>query len=340
MMNEKLETSEKEEVSLREIIQKIQYVLKYLFSKWIFILISLFIGAIVGYIYTYNAKTFYIAETTFIFEGQQSSQITGLAALFSGGATSSSGGSLFEGGTLLSLYTTRLMLEKALFTPVKSNDSTFLYIDWYLRINDEGDKWNDIPEKNRGSKLSGIISTVASEYVKVEPGSFVKISVKSKDELFSKGFNEILIKTVNDFYIYTKTKKILDNLKILEDQADSISKLLIGKMSGAAIAADYYPNANLALSILKVDVQKRNLDVQAATSLYSSIITNLETTKMELRKETPLIQIVDPPFLPLKKEVPDNNKIIILFTIGSVLIMIGFLILYLFYKNIMFDEQV
>ncbi len=339
-MNRKSGISEQEEVSLREIIEKIQYILKYLFSKWIFILVSLVIGAITGYIYSYNNETYYIAETTFIIEGQQTSQITGLASLFSGGSSTSGGGSLFEGGTLLSLYTTRLMLEKALFTPVKPNDSTFLFIDWYLRINDEGEKWSDIPEKIRGSNLSRIIATIASEYVKVEPGSFVKISIKSKDEKFSKSFNEILIKTVNNFYINTKTKKTLDNLKILENQADSLSKLLIGRMSGAAIAADNYPNANLALSILKVDVQKRNLDVQAATSLYSSVITNLESTKMELRKETPLIQIIDPPFLPLNKEVPDINKTIILFSFVSSLIVISVLILYLFYKNIMFDEQI
>lgn len=329
-----------EEVSLRDIILKLQYIAKYLLSKWYFILIAVILGATGGYFYSSKKKISYTAECTFVVEGGQPSQSSGLAALLSGGSVSSGGGGLFQGGTLLSLYTTRLMLEKTLFSRVQRRDSTLLLIDWYLQINKEGNSWSEVPKASRGAKLSAVVSAIASEYVKVESGSFVTVKVKSPDELFSLVFSEKLIETVNNFYVATKTKKSLQTLRILDKQADSLRRILTKSMSGAAIATDAYPNANPAMSVLNVEAQKRNIDVQATTSLYSGVVTSLETTKMELRKETPLIQIIDRPMLPLSKEVPDVRKAIILGAIISSAIVSILILLHLFYKKLMFNEQV
>lgn len=329
-----------EEVSLRDIILKLQYLAKYLFSKWHIILFALVFGAIGGYLYTSKKKIQYTAVCTFVFEGAQSTQPSGLAALLSGGSGGSQGAGLFQGGTLLSLYTTRLMLEKTLFSPVKRRDSTLLLIDWYLQINSEGNSWSEVPKTSRDAKMSAIISNIASNYVKVESGTFVSVSVKSPDELFSLVFSQKLIETVNKFYVATKTKKTLQNLRILDKQADSLRTILTKSMSGAATATDAYPNANPAMSVLNVESQRRNIDVQATTSLYSGIVTSLETTKMELRKETPLIQIIDRPILPLNKEVTDVSKAIILGAIFSSAIVSVLILLQLFYKKLMFNEQV
>ncbi len=46
----------------------------------------------------------------------------------------------------------------------------------------------------------------------------------------------------------------------------------------------------------------RQFDVQANTAILMQLLNNLEIAKVGLRKETPLIQIIDKPILPLKKE--------------------------------------
>jgi uncharacterized protein involved in exopolysaccharide biosynthesis len=44
------------------------------------------------------------------------------------------------------------------------------------------------------------------------------------------------------------------------------------------------------------------VDVQVNTAMLAEMVKNLEAAKMTLEKETPLIQVIDSPILPLKKE--------------------------------------
>ena len=329
-----------DEVSLKQIILKVQKCFKYLLSKWYIILAVVVAGCIAGYLYSSKKKVLYTAVCTFVVEGgQPSQQLTGIAALLSGSATSGGEG-LFQGGTLLSLYTTRLMIEKTLFSQVVLNNRKVLLMDWYLKINNEGESWSKVPKKERAGKISGIISKIATDYVTVEPGNFVTVKVKTPDELFSKHFNEKLIETVNRFYVQTKTKKSLTALRILERQADSLRRIMTISMTGAAVAVDAYPNANPARRVLGVPAQKRAVDVQATTSLYSGVVASLESTKMELRKETPLIQIIDRPALPLSKNVPDIKRGIAMGGIAGGAAAVFLLLLQLFYSKIMSDESV
>jgi uncharacterized protein involved in exopolysaccharide biosynthesis len=47
---------------------------------------------------------------------------------------------------------------------------------------------------------------------------------------------------------------------------------------------------------------RRQVDVQANTAILTQLVGNLELAKVTLRKETPLIQIIDRPIFPLEKE--------------------------------------
>lgn len=335
MMEDLQRENSVDEVSLKEIILRVRFCFKYLLLKWFIILPAILIGAIAGYLSSSKKKITYTAVCTFVVEGGQTAQPTGLAALLSGSAGGGDEG-LFRGGTLLSLYTTRLMLEKTLFSTVDSNGKKIQLIDWYLLINEQDKKWAEIPSSEKSALLAGIIAKLANEYVSVQSGSFVIVKVKSPDELFSKVFAEKLIETVNNFYVQTKTQKSLTNLRILQKQVDSLRLIMTQKMAGAAVAADANPNPNPALRVLSVPAQRRSVDAQATTSLYSGLVTSLETAKMEIRKETPLIQIIDRPILPLNKEAPDVKKGIIVGSMLAGILTIILLLLHLFYKKLMF----
>ena len=129
--------------------------------------------------------------------------------------------------------------------------------------------------------------------------SIIEVNVFSKDELFAKEFANSIVSNVNSFYIQTKTKKLLQNVEILQKQADSLKSVLNGSITGVAAAADASPNANPLMSVLKVPSQRKQVDVQASTAIYAEVVKNLELSKIQLQKETPLIQAIDKPVLPL-----------------------------------------
>jgi uncharacterized protein involved in exopolysaccharide biosynthesis len=116
---------------------------------------------------------------------------------------------------------------------------------------------------------------------------------------------------------------------VLQHQADSVRDVLNSSISGVADAIDASPNANPQLLSLRVPSQKRQIDVQASSAIYSEMIKNLEISKMALNKETPLIQIIDSPILPL-----DNDKVSKKIGLAGGFILFAFLgCLYFFVKG-------
>ena len=130
----------------------------------------------------------------------------------------------------------------------------------------------------------------------------IKIEVKSTDELFAKYFTEAIVKEVSDFYVLARSKKANIDMTILERQTDSIRCELNSSITGVALANDNTFGLNPALDLRKVPTALRQVDVQTNTVILTSLVQQFEMAKIILRNETPLIQIIDRPILPLKKE--------------------------------------
>ncbi|MXV51697.1 lipopolysaccharide biosynthesis protein [Pedobacter sp. HMF7647] len=314
-----------DEISLKELILKIREWYRYLLSKWKAILIAGIIGGILGFTYAYFKKPVYTADCTFVLEegnaGGGLGQYAGLASMVGidmGGAGNSG---IFQGDNILELYKSRSMVQKALLTAADFNGKSQLLVDRYIQINKIREGWVEKPElkslrfdntppenfsRLQDSILGNIVADINKNYLDVSKPdkklSIIKVEVKAKDELFAKNFNDAIVKDVNDFYVQTKTKKSLENLAILQHQTDSVRRALNGAISGVASSMDANPNANLALRILQVPSQRRQVDAEANKAILTQLVQNLEISKVSLRKDAPLIQVVDEPILPLKEE--------------------------------------
>ena len=82
----------------------------------------------------------------------------------------------------------------------------------------------------------------------------------------------------------------------------SIRKELNGAITGVAIANDNTFNLNPALNVRRTPSARRQVDVQANTAILTELVKQSELAKVTLRKETPLIQVIDRPILPLPKQ--------------------------------------
>jgi hypothetical protein len=160
--------------------------------------------------------------------------------------------------------------------------------------------------------------------------SIIIVNVKSNNELFAKYFTEALAEQVSDFYIDYKSKKARENVAILMKQTDSVRAELNTAITGVAVSVDKTFNLNPALNVRRTPTIKKQVDVQANTFILTELVKQTELAKVTLRKETPLIQVIDSPILPLK-----NNKTGIVFGIivGGV-ISLFLTLLFLVFSNI------
>jgi hypothetical protein len=316
-----------DEISLKELILKIQRLWHFLLSKWITILIAGIIGGAIGLTYAFLKKPLYKAELSFALEDDKSSSggglsgALGLASQF-GFDLGSSGGGAFSGDNLQQLMKSRSMVENTLLTTVNVNGKKETLAELYISFNKLHEQWLNKPELKDIQFLPGtdrtkftlqqdsILGVFYRNIIKNnlfvdkidKKLSIIIVVVNSTNELFSKYFTEILTKTVSDFYIDTKTKKSVQNVNILQHQTDSVRRELNAAITGVALSGDVNPNANPSLQILRVPSQHRQVDVQANQAILTQLVANLELSKVSLRKETPLIQVIDRPILPLEKE--------------------------------------
>ncbi|MGO4770975.1 Wzz/FepE/Etk N-terminal domain-containing protein [Flavobacterium sp. W22_SRS_FK3] len=343
-----------DEISLRELIQKGKEWWDYLLSKWKIILIAGIIGAALGLACSFSKKPIYTATLSFALEDEKSGggglgSALGLASSF-GFDLGGSGGSIFTGSNLTELFKSRTMVEKTLLSPVVIEGKTISLAEMYIKNNEWRKKWKDnpkfaslefLPNSNRKLYTRVQDSVLGKMYENLSKGgltvaqkdkkiSIISIDVTSQNELFAKYFCEALAKQVSDFYVDTKSKKARMNMAILQRQTDSIRSELNDAITGVAIANDNTFNLNPALNVRRVTSARRQVDIQANTAILTELVKQSELAKVTLRKETPLIQIIDRPILPLAKDRFGKAKGIIL---GSFLF--GFLaILFLTIKKL------
>jgi uncharacterized protein involved in exopolysaccharide biosynthesis len=348
-------TPQKDEITLKELLLKTGEWFRYLRSKWLIIGLVSILGAALGFWYATTQKPTYTASLSFALEeeGAGASAAMGLASqlgLDIGGATS---GGAFKGANVLEIFKSRLMIQKALLEPVANNSKKSL-AELYIDANEWRKAWKE--KKNlknikfpvRATDLSrtqdSVLGVIYDNMIKAEltvgqkdkKNSIINIDVKSKDELFAKQFTETLAVIVSDFYITTKSKKAKDNLAILERQRDSIRAALNGSLTGVAVSNDQVFGLNPALNVRRVPGIKKEVDVQANTAILTELVKQTELARINVRKETPLIQVIDKPILPLKKEKFGKSKGLVLGGLLAAFLVTGVLIGRKVFKRIMY----
>lgn len=324
-----------DEITLKELLFKAKEWYAFLLSQWKTIVLAGIIGALLGLGYSFTKKPIYTATLTYALEDGKAAGggLGSLASSFGfdiGGAGGNSGA--FSGANLMELFKSRAMVEQTLLAPVTQNNKTISLAEMYIQDKKWREKWEKkpklkvvkfLPNTDRAKftriqdSIFGVIYndlsknalTVDQKDKKVAIGT---ITLKGTNEYFAQQFTLALTKTVTDFYIETKSKRAKENMDILVRQTDSIRGELNGAITGVAVANDNTFGLNPALNVKRVPSARRQVDVQANTAILTELVKQAELAKVTLRKETPLIQVIDQPILPLPKEKFGKAKGILL----------------------------
>ncbi|SEF83691.1 GumC domain-containing protein [Algoriphagus boritolerans] len=340
--------------TLKEVFQNLGEWFAYFLSRWKILLLAGVIGIGLGALVSKFKKPVFHAETSFVLEEGDSGgigQMSGLASLVGvnlGSLGSTSG--LFQGDNIMELYRSDRMLGETLLSEFSENQ---LLIDRFVEFQELDRKWASkvdfesldfsIPRENFSVTQDSVVKEVAklireNQLAVAKPDrklSIIQVSISSKDEQFAKVFNEKLVEKVNSFYLETKTKKTGENLSILQTQADSVRTILDQSIGAYASATDRVPNANPLLSSATVESRKRQIDVQATSAVYQEIVKNLEIAKVNHRNNSPLIQIIDSPRLPLKRsEIRLVKGMVLGAVITGLLVVFGLYFRRLYQKHV------
>ena len=307
--------------SLKAFLDNIKDWLSFLVDKSKEIVKFSFLFLLLLLAYNYIKSPVHYAKTTFVLDSQSSSSSIGdvasLASLAGINASSFIDASgLFQIDNIQELYRSNSMIIETLLSESTLNNNQITLINHFGEIEKINKKWKKLGVDFDNYKISkdnkrlhDSILIEASEIIKEEylivdkpsrKTTILEIGFDHKDELLAKNFNENLVSIVNDFYFKTKTQKSGKNLEILQRQRDSVKKVLDTSILELANEDQRVPNPNPLAKTNLVPYQKALIEVQSNGAIYQQVVTQLELAKVTHRNNTPLIQIIDKPTLPLK----------------------------------------
>jgi uncharacterized protein involved in exopolysaccharide biosynthesis len=314
--------------------------LNYFISQYKLVLYITLISTILGFLYGKFQPSSFKATTTFIVEdksGKGAGGLSGLASQFGidAGGLTGGGAGLFDGDNVLEIIKSRGIIEKVLLTKMDNASNGQTIADYYIQISDFKSAFEskNINTKSlnfiaiaEGTKHSVVQDSILfilyaeiSKNLTVEKrnkkSTIITLQVTSPDQVFSKTFAEELIKQTSDLYIDIKTGNLSKSISKIQRKADSLQNSLVG----------IYQNS-FQINMSRNDLSER--DKTFSSTLYAEVVKNLETLKLSLINQTPVIQVLDTPKLPLfDQRIPSKYFLLIGFAVGFVLS-----ILYALYK--------
>lgn len=343
-----MQYSDSSETSLKTIILSVIDWSRFFFSKWVLLLAVIIVGSISGFLIHKMMPKLYAAETTFVLEeGNETNPL-----LSSLGLGSKSRGLFTSVDNIMWLYQSKVMLREVLLTRTKINGKEDLLINFFINENGiledypqyKSIKFTDTSNlgKDHNALLTASIGRIKKNYLVVDKISKtengVSVRVISKVDVFSKAFNEVLVRTVNDYYVNSKVGKLQGEVDNVSKKLEAVKKELDQNMYGVAATIEEIPYPNPVIQTQTVPTKQKAIDVQVNTVIYTQLTQTLETLKLELSKSTPLINILDTPILPLPLDGLSRKTLMILGAAISFMLILIVLFCIRYYKMIMLSK--
>jgi hypothetical protein len=339
------QNSSSEDITLSQVLVRIGEIKSYLVSKWKQFLLFAFAFAAFGIALSFLLKPKYKANLTFVLEESKSESplgaYAGIASQFGFDMGSLSGSNVFSEDNLTELLSSRKIVEEALLNKNSIKGKEQLLVNHFMdspvlnkwkgeellgtiRFPASRDSFTTVQD----SLLFEIFTLVTEKYLTVKnvsaKSTILRVECLSKDEQFSKYLVENLMKSVTDFYISNKTQRARETVAFVKGRTDSIA----GALAGAELRLARYKDSRHLTVRAEGYMEELRLtrDVQILNVMYGEAVKNLELSKVTLLNQTPLIQVIDSPILPLEVvEISPLKGIVFGALIGLVLAFFWFL---------------
>ena len=336
------ERNNKEEISLKEIVDLIREYVTYLWTKKWYILIAGIIGGAIFFTREYIKPTTYTAELTFMVNEDDGGSLGGAAALLGQFGLGGGSSSEYNLEKIKELSRSRKITQNVLFDSIVIGDKNDLIANHIIRLYDYHKDWEDLPSlkdfffsnfdsqsfsnvENSALKalLRSLVGTSKSPGILrlnyEESTGILNISAVSLSPDLSIALSESMYTHLSYFYVKQSTEKQQFTLDLLEEKSDSTEQALYKAEYTLAKLMDNSQGFRLRTTQLKE--QQLNRDIQIMTLAYGEILKNKATAEFLLESARPFFQVIDRPIYPLTS----STKILLInfvigFCIGIILI--------------------
>lgn len=312
---------EEEELSLKELILKLQDFFKEVILHWKFILLINILFISLMLYSTLKQPVLYPANITFMLDEDDKGGLGGLGGL----AASFGFGGMKKGEfnleKMLALAKSRNIIQQALFAKVNFQGKEDYYANHIIEKYSLHEEWKDSEilkdftffshdstslfnrKENNALKFIHqlVIGSESQEPLlssKInEDTGIVNMKISTTSEDLSIGLVNIIYEKLSTFYINKSVEQQQHSFNLTKFKTDSLYSALNSAQYRFFKVQD--SNRNLSLKQYKAEELKLQTKVQILSIAYGKALENLEIADFSLRSQTPFIQSIDLPIAPL-----------------------------------------
>ncbi len=327
---------DEDEISLKDVIQKINEFVAFFKNNFWKLFIIAMIGGTIGFLYAFFSTPIYSAKVKFLMkESSGGSSLMGslgsLGSLIGGAA-----GTTSPLDRTIAIIGSERIVGASLFKKIKVKGKLDLAINHLIEIQSLRKAWkkdtilngvqfpinNTLKERlsyKQRKAYRNIINLLIGEKATILKKSFDKksgvfdLNVNTKNEDFSIEFSKVIYTELEQFMYNQSVNSSGKNVSILNNKIDSIKAALNGVQNALARTNDR--TLGLLMQEDKVDQKKLMMREQMLTIMYGEAQKNLETFRFVNESINSGLEVIETPFSP----IPPSRKSKIIFT------FIGFL---------------
>ncbi|MBK8680804.1 MAG: hypothetical protein IPN31_02645 [Bacteroidetes bacterium] len=346
-----------DEINIGDLFKRVGEYRKYLLKKWWVILIFAIVFGYLLRFYVVWRPEHYIAHSDFSVKGVEGSSTSSLASLASSFGIGISTGSEFTNDYFLGLIQSRRVIKNALLlkdtVQLKGEAPRVDYmVNFYLEMYP---RWSSRKKINDFKIIHGdinalsiyedsVLSVIYDEIIDAdltvtfnEEIGLNQLEFSSLNRDFSRIMANNLASDASEFYIYSQIDNEISTVSLIQDRADSVRLMMQVKEDALARSQDQSAFTVKAAGLLN---QGRLLrDIEILTLEYSTIYTQLELAKFDMRNKTPLISVVDSPNIATIKEKEQKITFLIIGIILGTFLSVVFLSIRKYYKDTLAEAE-
>lgn len=263
---------------------------------------------ILSFIYWYIKPDKYSSNSTFLIADQKASNssIANIATQFGFDISNMIGGdaNMFYGDNVFDILKSNTIIENALYAKyIDNNKNENSLLNLYKASQDYNLNYFQFLSD---TQYNDIISTIKNNHVFIDrtnkKSSIISLTIVSSSPEFSYAFNKELILKTTELYKKMKVGNLGTNINRLEKKADSIQKILNKRSYQSAGLKTIDLNTAYKVESVPEEISEREKII--LSSLYTEIIKNIESLKINLIIQTPVFEVLDKPSYPVKNEKP------------------------------------
>ena len=298
-----------------------------------------FIGLAVAFskYYTGQQKTTYLATLSFMTSNDKGGGMSSVLQLAGQFGLGGGGGGGVASEKLMALLQSKRMIYKALMNNAsiegkKQGNPNDLLFNHFIDMFDMAEKWATDPmlkgfrfsqkdpknftlaEHKAAKNIYGMIVRQFLQQSATKAG-VINVNFESEVDVFPKDFLTILVDELSNYYISKTIEKQKETFEIIKNRSDSLETALYNAEYELATWADKHRNALRAGTLTAEKLMERERVKRTAellNILHSEATANLEIAGMNLLNSTPALQVIDYPTLPLGRNEPQAQFILMI----------------------------